>query len=44
METFTIVTVIAVILFARLGMRLLMKYRSGSDNKKEEDQGKGTKY
>lgn len=37
MDTFDIVTVIAIILFARLGVRLFGKYLSGKDTDETED-------
>ena len=38
MSTFDIVTVIAVILFARLGIRLYQLHKKYKDEKKDEDE------
>ena len=40
MDTFDIVTVIAIILFARLGMRLLFKYFQTRKEEKEKPEKK----
>ena len=40
MDTFDIVTVIAIILFARLGMRLLFRYNKTHEEEKENHEEK----